>query len=186
MSVSTFTLYPYSRGHIHITGPRVSDPPDFKTGFFSDPEDVDIKMSVWAYKKQRELFRRMEIYRGEYAPSHPPFPAGSEAASIDTSEPLKDVKDIVYTSEDDAILEQWLRKNVGSTWHSMGTCKMAAKEDLGVVDHDLSVYGVKGLKIADLSVVPKNVGANTAATAFALGEKAADIFLEELGLKSAW
>ncbi|PKS08507.1 hypothetical protein jhhlp_004892 [Lomentospora prolificans] len=183
MSCSTFTLYPYSRGHIHITGPKVSDPPDFVTGYLQDERGIDLKKAVWAYKKQRELFRRMDVYRGEYAPSHPAFPAGSAAASIETSEPLKDVKDIVYSAEDDAIIEEWLRRNVGSTWHSMGTCKMGAKETLGVVDPKLNVHGVAGLKVADLSICPDNVAANTAATAFAIGEKAADIFIEELGLR---
>ncbi|PGH00930.1 hypothetical protein AJ80_09092 [Polytolypa hystricis UAMH7299] len=182
MSVSTFTVYPYSRGHIHITGPGVSDAIDFKTGFFSDENGIDVKKSMWAYKKQREIFRRMDIYRGEYPPGHPPFHTSSNAACIETDIPLRDVQDIVYSSEDDAILEQWLRQNVGSTWHSMGTCKMAPREELGVVDLSLSVYGVKDLKVVDLSIPPQNIAANTANTAFVVGEKAADIIIEELGL----
>ena len=139
-------------------------------------------MCLWAYKKQREILRRMEVYRGEWAPSHPPFPAHSAARNIETNEPLKDVKDIEYTSEDDEVIEKWLRENVDTTWHSMGTCKMAPKEKDGVVDPSLSVYGLEGLKIADLSIVPENVAANTGSTAFAIGEKAADIFIKELGL----
>jgi alcohol oxidase len=51
-----------------------------------------------------------------------------------------------------------------------------------VVDASLSVYGVRGLKIADLSIPPRNVAANTMSTAVAVAEKAADIFIEELGL----
>lgn len=181
-SLSAFTVYPYSRGHIHITGPEISDPIDFETGFLSDPDDVDIKMSLWAYKKQREILRRMEVYRGEWAPGHPPFPVTSLAASVEVDRAVQDVKDIEYSPEDDAIIEQWLRKNVGTTWHSMGTCKMAPREKKGVVDPSLNVYGVEGLKIADLSIVPENLAANTAGTAFAIGEKAADIFIKELGL----
>ncbi|SPN99284.1 related to choline dehydrogenase and related flavoproteins [Cephalotrichum gorgonifer] len=186
ISVSTFTLYPYSRGHIHITGPKVSDTIDFQTGFFSDAGNVDIKKALWAYKKQREIFRRMDIYRGEWAPGHPPFPAGSAAASLgpDSGQgPLSDVKDIVYTPEDDAVIEKWLREKVGSTWHSMGTCRMAPREETGVVDGSLSVYGVDRLKVVDLSIAPDNVAANTANTAFAIGEKAADLIIEELGLR---
>ena len=184
-SCSTFTPYPYSRGHLHITSTDLDAPLDFATGFFADKGDVDIKKLVWAYKKQREIVRRMDIYRGESAALHPPFAAGSDAAV--TQEPLdgpppEDVPDIVYTAEDDAVLEQWLRDNVGTTWHSLGTCKMAPQKDGGVVDANLSVYGVQGLKIADLSVPPANVGANTANTAFMIGEKAADIFIKELGL----
>jgi choline dehydrogenase-like flavoprotein len=184
-SCSTFTPYPYSRGHLHITSTDLDAPLNFATGFFADKGNVDIKKSVWAYKKQREIIRRMDIYRGEFAALHPPFAVDSDAGT--TQEPLdgplpEDVPDIVYTAEDDAVLEQWLRDNVGTTWHSLGTCKMAPQKEGGVVDANLSVYGVKGLKIADLSVPPANVGANTANTAFMIGEKAADIFIKELGL----
>ena len=84
--------------------------------------------------------------------------------------------------EDDAVLEQWLRENLNTTWHSLGTCKMAPREDFGVVDASLGVHGIANLKIADLSIAPENVGANTNNTALMIGEKAADIFIRELGL----
>ena len=185
-SASAFTVYPLSRGHTHITGPRASDPPDFRTGFFSDTDGVDIKMSLWAYKKQREILRRMDVYRGEWAAGHPAFSPTSAAASKETEGPLGDVEDLVYTAEDDVVIEGWLRENVGTTWHSMGTCKMAPRGKGGVVDEGLGVYGVEGLRVADLSVVPENVAANTANTAFAIGEKAADMFIAELGLGRRW
>lgn len=139
-------------------------------------------MCSWAYKTQREMMRRLKAYRGEYAPGHPPFPAHSAAACGDAAGPLTDVKDIVYSEEDDAILDQWLRETVGSTWHSLGTCKMAPREEGGVVDASLSVYGVEGLKVADMGIAPGNVGANTNSTALLIGEKAAEIFIKELGL----
>ncbi|KAI0383333.1 putative alcohol oxidase [Hypomontagnella monticulosa] len=185
VSVTAFTVYPYSRGHIHVTGPGLDDPVDFKTGFFADAHDIDVKKHIWIYKKQREILRRMETYRGEVASCHPPFAANSEAACVDLSDgPLTDVKDIKYTAEDDTILDKWIRENVATTWHSLGTCKMAPREQGGVVDANLSVYGVKNLKIADLSIPPSNVAANTANTAYAIGEKAADIFIKELGLSN--
>ena len=182
--LTTFSVYPYSRGSIHITGPSPGDSIDFTTGFFADALGLDIKMHVWAYKKQREIVRRMWTYRGEIVDSHPPFAASSEAAPVeDLDGPLPDdVPDIRYTPEDDAILESWLRENVTTTWHSLGTCKMAPLEAGGVVDANLSVYGVRGLKVADLSIPPENVGANTANTAMTIGEKAAEIFIKELGL----
>ncbi|KAH8811016.1 putative glucose dehydrogenase [Xylogone sp. PMI_703] len=179
-SVSVFSVYPYSRGHVHITGPDLSDPLDLKTGFFSDIHDIDIKTHMWGYKQQREIARRMETYRGEVAFCHPPFPAGSKAACIEVDGPLTQVENIAYTAEDDFILEKWLRENVNTTWHSLGTCKMLPFQKMGVVDTDLNVYGVEGLKIADLSIVPRNVAANTNNTALAIGEKAADIFIQEL------
>jgi alcohol oxidase len=61
---------------------------------------------------------------------------------------------------------------------------MAPKDQKGVVDKSLSVHGIKNLKLADLSIPPENVGANTGGTAFVVGERAADIFIKELGLGS--
>ncbi|KAK0717435.1 GMC oxidoreductase-domain-containing protein [Lasiosphaeria miniovina] len=182
-STSTFTVHPYSRGHIHITGPELGGAIDFETGFFSDPRGLDIRKQVWAYKKQREVVRRMAAYRGEVAGGHPPFAAASGAACVEKDGPLAgDVQDIKYTATDDAVIEQLLRESVGTTWPSLGTCKMGPYEKCGVVDARLGVYGIEGLKIADLSVLPGNVTANTNNTALTVGEKAADIFIEELGL----
>lgn len=183
LALSAFSVYPFSRGHVHITGPNLEDSLDFETGFFMGKGELDIKKHVWLYKKQRELIRRMPSYRGEIAPLHPPFSATSSAACATRNEPLSpNVGNIEYTDEDDAVLEKWIRENVGTTWHSLGTCKMQPQADMGVVDHALSVYGVKGLKIADMSVVPTNIAANTNDTALAIGEKAADICIRELGL----
>ncbi|KAJ4350859.1 hypothetical protein N0V95_004357 [Ascochyta clinopodiicola] len=175
-----YTAYPYSRGHMHITGSSVEDPLDFDVGFFNDNNDIDLKKQMWAYKKQREILRRTKLYRGELAAGHPRFPEGSKAAAIECEESLSNVQNLVYSQEDDAAIEQWLRENVNTTWHSLGTCKMAPREEDGVVDSKLNVYGVSGLKIADLSIPPQNVGANTNNTALAIGEKAADIIIAEL------
>lgn len=180
-TTGTYTAYPYSRGHMHITGPAHDDPLDFDVGFFTDENDIDLKKQIWAYKKQREILRRTDFYRGELAAGHPKFAEGSAVAVAETVDaPLKDVKDLVYSKEDDVAIEEWLRGNVNTTWHSLGTCKMAPREDDGVVDASLNVYGVKGLKIADLSIPPENVGANTNNTALVIGEKAADIIIAEL------
>ena len=182
-AVSTFTVYPLSRGHIHITGPNPGDPVDFDNGFFTDENGIDVLKHRWAYKTQREITRRMAVFRGEYAPDHPPFPTGSKAACVDLDgPPTADIQNVEYTDEDDAIIDDWVRKRVGSAWHSLGTCKMAPLEKNGVVDPSLSVHGLQGLKLADLSVVPKNFAANTNHTALVIGEKAADIFIKELGL----
>ena len=181
-----FTVYPFSRGHIHITSPNIDDPVDFEAGFFADPGQLDVKKHMWMYKKQRELIRRMPSYRGEMAKLHPPFSSESAAACRKFDAALsQDVPDIEYSSEDDAVLEKWLRENVSTTWHSLGTCKMLPRDQMGVVDATLSVYGVRGLKVADLSIAPRNVAANTNNTALAVGEKAADIFIKELGLSGS-
>ncbi|RCI07623.1 hypothetical protein L249_1675 [Ophiocordyceps polyrhachis-furcata BCC 54312] len=176
LAITVFTVYPFSRGHIHITGPGPDDALDFESGIFADARQLDIKMHMWIYKRQREIIRRMPMYRGEMAHCHPPFAAGSAAASIKLDGPLPaDAPEIHYSAEDEVVLEKWLRENVLSTWHPLGTCKMLPREEGGVVDP-----GLGGLKIADLSIAPHNVAANTNNTALAIGERAADIFIKEL------
>ncbi|KAJ3455104.1 hypothetical protein MRS44_013704 [Fusarium solani] len=122
------------------------------------------------------------MYRGEIAPGHPAFPEGSPAACVDLKQSLSNVEDIEYSAEDDKAIEKWVRENVGTTWHSIATCRMAPRDEFGVVDESLNVWGTKGLKLADLSIAPANVGANTNNTAIVIGEKAADIIIKDLGL----
>ena len=55
----------------------------------------------------------------------------------------------------------------------------------GVLDERLNVHGVKGLKVADLSICPDNVGCNTYSTALLIGEKAAMLTAEDLGYSGA-
>ena len=116
MSLGVFTLYPLSRGSIHVTSAvDVYAHPDFNAGALSHP--ADIAPLIWAYKKIREISRRMVSFRGELAETHPPYPAGSAAACIDAYDP--NVKDIVYSEEDEKILEQYIRQSVATTFHSM-------------------------------------------------------------------
>lgn len=60
---------------------------------------------------------------------------------------------------------------------------MKPRSQSGVVDSRLNVYGVQNLKVADMSIAPSNVGANTYNSALIIGEKAAIIIAEELGIK---
>ena len=128
--------------------------------------------------------RRTKIYRGELATTHPRFHPSSQAAllDLDISQESNITENIVYSTEDDKAIEQYLRENINSTWHSLGTAKMAPREQMGVVDESLGVYGVRGLKVIDLSIVPENVGANTNNTALVIGEKGAGIIAKQLGI----
>ncbi|KAL1726098.1 alcohol oxidase-like protein [Schizophyllum commune] len=185
LAVSYYTLYPQSRGRTHITS--ATDPfapPAFESGFLED-SGADIAALVWGYKHSRELARRMPVYRGELAMAHPIFcdhftspRAGPAAGHVPIDAPK-----IVYNAEDDRAIEEWARRNVRTTWHSLGTCSMKPRSEGGVVDARLNVYGVQGLKIVDISIAPFNVGANTCSTALVVGEKAAMIIAEELGVK---
>lgn len=181
ITMGTYTAYPYSRGSIHINDKEnVIDGYDFDTGFLSHTSDL--KKQLWAYKMQREIARRLPYYKGELDLGHPKFPESS-AAALNAGLGDGEVKDIKYSEDDDRLIEDWVRDNLNTTWHSLGTCSMREREKGGVVDGDLNVYGTRGLKVADLSMVPENVGANTNNTALVVGEKTAVIIGRELGIE---
>ncbi|KAH9174549.1 alcohol oxidase-like protein [Lactarius sanguifluus] len=183
-TLGAFTEYPVARGHVHITHANdVSAPTDFVPGYLESKADVQPLM--WGYKFMREIARRMPHFRGEPPMRHPAFtPSGPAAVVAHAEGPVSfDAPRIVYSEEDERTLEVFVRAMVATTWHSLGTCAMKPREQGGVVDAKLNVYGVRGLKVADLSVPPANVSANTYGTALVIGEKAAVIIAEELGIK---
>ncbi|KAF8462186.1 alcohol oxidase-like protein, partial [Russula ochroleuca] len=182
--VGVNTEYPVARGHVHITHSEdVSAPIDFVPGYLESMADV--KTLTWGYKFSREIARRMPYFRGEPAARHPAFAPGSAAAIIPHAEGhiAFDTPRIEYSEEDERALETFARATISTTWHALGTCAMKPRKQGGVVDSRLNVYGVRGLKVADLSIGPCNVSANTYSTALVIGEKAAVIIAEELDIK---
>lgn len=181
-TIGYFTEYPVSTGRVHIrSGTDAYTPLEFHPGYLTDAADIGVMR--WAYKHSRELARRMACYRGEVPSGHPCFPEGSAATVSVSAQPVgSEMSKIIYSPEDNEAIDEYTRQNLGTTWHSCGTCGMKAREKGGVVDSNLNVYGVQNLKVADLSIMPANVGANTYNTALIIGEKAAVIIARDLGI----
>ncbi|KAH7913539.1 GMC oxidoreductase-domain-containing protein, partial [Hygrophoropsis aurantiaca] len=181
-SMGYYTEYPVSRGQVHIaSGDDHHANPDFIHGFLRDP--ADLATLRWGYKKSREIARRMNVYRGEFIPGSPAFSNSSVAACQEHDGPVNaSAPFLTYTPEDEKQIETFHRKFVQTAWHSLGTCAMKPRGQEGVVDERLNVYGVTNLKVADISIAPGNVGANTYSTALVIGEKAAVIIAEDLGI----
>ena len=79
----------------------------------------------------------------------------------------------------DAALERWMRREVSTTNHISGTCKMGPPSDpLAVVDQAGRVHGVAGLRVVDASIMPDCVRANTNATTMMIGERMAALMEE--------
>ncbi|KAJ7364301.1 GMC oxidoreductase-domain-containing protein [Mycena albidolilacea] len=180
--VGYYTEYPASTGRTHIESTDPYANLAVEPGYLDKAEDVAVLR--WSYKWSREMARRMDSYRGEFAHDHPQFPEGSAAATAKADGPVPiSAPDIVYSAEDDEAIDRYHRAVVGTTWHSLGTCAMKPRDQGGVVDPRLNVYGVKNLKVADLSIAPSNVGSNTYNSALVVGEKAAVLIAEDLGIK---
>ncbi|KAH9475048.1 Alcohol oxidase 1 [Psilocybe cubensis] len=197
--------YPASRGKIHISSPDPYKAPFFDSGFMNNK--ADFAPIRWSYKKTREIARRMDAFRGELTSHHPRFHPASPAACRDidirTAKEMlpngftvgihmgtwhkpgdvfnaeKVHEDIVYSEEDDKAIDEWIADHVETTWHSLA---MKPREEGGVVDGRLNVFGTENLKCVDLSICPDNLGTNTYSSALLVGEKGASLIAEELGL----
>ncbi|KAJ7045906.1 alcohol oxidase [Mycena alexandri] len=183
ISGGVFLGYPESVGSIHISSATdVYAPANYSSGFLTAQSDVAALR--WGYKKAREIIRRMPAFRGALVPAHPQFAANSPAALTETQPVALTAPNIVYSAADDAAIDANIRAAVGTSWHSFGTAPMKPLAQGGVVDPSLNVYGVKKLKIADVSIGPEIVNANTYSTAIAIGSNAFKIIAAELGIKT--
>jgi choline dehydrogenase-like flavoprotein len=82
--------------------------------------------------------------------------------------------------------KEYVRQQAGTCYHPSSTCKMGPDSDSeAVVDPRLRVRGVKGLRVADISIMPKLNNGHTQAPAYMIGEKAALLILEDHGISVA-
>ena len=151
-------LRPESRGSVHI---RSSDPmasPAIRANYLD--AEKDRQAIVAAFRRTREIFKAPALakYLGEE------FKPGTQ------------------TQSDEQILD-YVRSDAESVYHPVGTCRMGSDE-LAVVDERLRVHGIKRLRIADASIMPKLISGNTNAPAIMIAEKCADMLLQDAGVKT--
>lgn len=84
-------------------------------------------------------------------------------------------------SDDDDAIFQYIKSGTMSNLHGAGTCMMLPRENGGVVDPRLRVYGVDGLRVADVSIMPVVPDSHTSASVYMIGERMATFLQEEYG-----
>jgi choline dehydrogenase-like flavoprotein len=118
-----------SRGHVHISSSDPTAPPIINPQYFSNSADLDMLVSLTKYVRKL----------------------------VDT-EPLKSAVTIAISPSPDAKSDEELaeevKKTVNTIYHPSSTASMLPREDNGVVNPRLIVYGTKNLRVADISVVP--------------------------------
>lgn len=144
-------LRPYSRGTLKLASSDPAEPPKIRLNLLSDQRDLDT--FIRALKQVRKIYQ---------------------------AEPLRSlVKQEVspgLNAQSDEELTAYLRRALYTVRHPVGSCRMGIDE-MSVVDSQLRVRGIAGLRIADASIMPAIPGGNTNAPAIMIGEKAADMIL---------
>ncbi|MEM6305444.1 MAG: choline dehydrogenase [Pseudomonadota bacterium] len=154
-TMSVCQLRPESKGEIRLTSAEPRAYPKIIPNYLSTKTDCDT--IVEGVKIARRIARHAPLtskISEEYRP-HADLPMDDYDATLD-----------------------WARNNTASIYHPTGTCKMGSGEG-AVVDDRLRVHGVRGLRIADCSIMPEIVSGNTNAPAIMIGEKASDLILED-------
>jgi len=153
-------LRPRSRGRITLASNRAGDKPRIEANYLGDPDGFDLRMMVECAKWSRTLFaqKAFDAYRGA-----PIFPARDDLT--------------------DRELVDFIRAKAETVYHPVGTCRMGG-DDAAVVDPELRVRGVEGLRVVDASVMPTLPGGNTNAPTIMVAERAADLIRDRAPLRA--
>jgi choline dehydrogenase len=155
-AVSVGIMRPSSRGHIKARSPDPTALPEIQVNYFQSDSDVEELYQGLTLTREILSQRVFDPYRGhEISP-------GPEV-------------------QNKAAVHSFLKENISSVYHLCGTCRMGG-DDLAVVDEELRVRGLEGLRVVDASIMPSVPSANTNASVLMIGEKAADMILEKTPL----
>jgi choline dehydrogenase len=154
MTCYAHPMRPESKGHIHVVSADPRRQPAINFNFLSSP--IDAELTVRAIRIARSVMTApalADLRVTEIAP-------GTDATT------------------DDEILD-WVKRAAETTYHPVGTCKMGV-DAMAVVDPRLRVHGVEGLRVADASIMPTLTSGNTNAPSIMIGEKAAELVLQQV------
>jgi choline dehydrogenase-like flavoprotein len=149
ITIGVVLLQPESEGRITLAGADPADPPVIDPGYLT--AEADIHRLVAGLKVAHRLL-------------------DTEALRPFAGEPMSP-----WTGKtDDESLAAHIREHAETLYHPVGTCRIGPPGD-AVVDLELKVHGLQGLRVADASVMPRINRGHTQAPAYMIGEKAADL-----------
>ncbi|MDI7864177.1 GMC family oxidoreductase [Rhizobiaceae bacterium n13] len=145
---------PKSRGRLRLSGAEPQDPILIEPNSLSEPEDM--AAALVAVEQCREL------------------------GNSETFTPLVE-RETAPGAQDRSGMIEFIRRSAVTYWHQSCTAKMG-RDSMSVVDNQLKVYGIDGIRIADSSIMPRITTGNTMAPCVVIGERAADLIRIQHGL----
>jgi choline dehydrogenase-like flavoprotein len=145
-------LRPKSVGSVSLASADPMAPPKIDPNFLSHPDDSTLFIKGIRMARRIIASPLLDQYRGQE----------------------------LYTghAQSDEEIRAVLRQRADTNYHPVGTCKMGI-DPMAVVDPQLRVYGVAGLRVVDASIMPTLIGGNTCAPSIMIGEKAAQLIREQ-------
>ncbi|KAK7499994.1 hypothetical protein BaRGS_00008842 [Batillaria attramentaria] len=184
LSCAATLLHPASVGSVRLRTPNPGDPPAIDPRYLDRDEDVDVilygshDVIVPMISFFVELFRGVRVCQKLAS-----TPALQKLGARLVDKPVRACADKHQYDTDD----YWrchIRQVVSTVYHPSCTCKMGdVKDPSTVVDSQLRVKGISGLRVVDASVMPKVVSGNTNAPTIMIAEKAADMIREIVTVK---
>ncbi len=152
-TVHACNLRPCSRGAIRLRSADPTVPALIRANYLGDSEGRDLAMMIEAARTSREILAQAPFsgFRGDEI-----FPGAGVAG--------------------DAELAAFIRRKAETIYHPAGSCRMGNTAD-AVVDSELRVRGIEGLRVVDASIMPTLIGGNTNAPVIMIAERAADLLL---------
>jgi choline dehydrogenase-like flavoprotein len=145
-------MHPFARGTVHINGSDPATKPLIDPRYMSTPYDLEATKQALMYtRKMANTAPYPDVWVKEFDPGN----------AVQT----------------DAQFEKYVRDNVFTFYHPLGTCAMLPKKDGGVVDPQLKVYGVEGLRVVDASVIPMIISAHIQTAVYGIAERAAEMIV---------
>jgi choline dehydrogenase len=149
LTLAVLFLQPDSRGHIGLASADPAEPPVIDPGYLTAESDLS---SLVAGMRIAEPLCDTAALRPYIGAPMAPWPG----------------------KVDDATLTRYVREHAQSAYHPVGTCRMGS-DDAAVVDCELRVRGLEGLRVVDASVMPRIIHGHTHAPTVMIAERAADL-----------
>ena len=156
--IGGFVTHPFSRGYIHINTTNPADDPKFDPRYLSHPLDFEVLKDLQFFSVNVSTTAPMSQHlKGNGTVLAPPL-----------------------TEVNDDTVRDLINSGFVTGWHVVGSCAMMPRDQGGVVDPRLKIYGTKNVRVVDASIVPLHVRGNTVSLTYAIAEKGADLIKQDM------